>query len=254
VDRHLEDPTTMRSEGWNIAEDTPDPLPASALAPARDERDKDRGRFPALKRRFYFEHTDGGGRVFELDRGAESHFHDILRNPKSDAEHLGYLVEAINRCYFPHSFDGARDKLCLWVGHRLDEQPTKSFVAGEYVPRERLEIHRPEPVEALRDALEYGPDHLILRVSAGSQGVPLWEAALRVDAVLFRTLAAVFEGLPRHLINPGELNRLDTFIDRLRRVQPLHLEAFLLYNAEHVASSAVKVSVGSDRYLEVQRV
>ena len=254
VDRRLEDPTNIDSKGWNVGADTPDALPVSALAPARDERDKDRGRFLALKRRFYFEHTDGGGKVFELDRGAESHLHDILRKPERDAEHLGYLVEAINRCYFPHSFEGARDKLCLWVGHRLDEQPTKSFVASEYVARERLHIHRPEPPGVLRDALEYVPDHLILSVSTSSHSAPLREAALRVDAVLFRTLAAVFEGLPRHLINPGELNRLDTFIDRLRQMQPSDLEAFLVYNAEHVASSAVKVSAGSNRYLEVERV
>ena len=254
VDRVLENPASANAGGWVVGEDRPDALPVSALAVAKDERDRDRGRFLALKRRFYFEHSQGGERVFELDRGADSRFHGMLRTPEEDAEHLGLLVEEINRCYFPHRFEGMRDRLCLWVGHRLDEQPTKSFVAGECIPRERLSIHRPAPPGALRNALEYVPDHLLVSASAGSVAGGSHEAALRVDAVLFRTLSAVSDGLPRHLINPGELNRLDTFVDRLRRMEPSRLDEFLVYNAEQVVSSAVKVSVGSDRYLDVQRL
>ena len=251
VDRYLERPGTASAGEWNVGNETPDALPASALAVAKDERDRDRGRFLALKRRFYFEHV-GGERVFELDGGADARFHRMLRTPEEDAEHLGVLVEAVNRCYFPHRFEGMRDRLCLWIGHRLDEQPTKSFVAGECIPQERLSIVRPEPPPGLRKAVEYVPDHLLLRASGNSRtGV---SAGLRVDAVLFRTLSAVRDGLPRHLINPGELNRLDAFVDRLGQMEPSRLGEFLAYNAEQVVSSAVKVSIGEDRYLDVKRL
>ena len=229
-------------------------MPASALAVAKDERDRDRGRFLALKRRFYFEHSDGGERIFDLDGGADARFHRILQTPEADAEHLATLVEAVNRSYFPHRFEGMRDRLCLWVGHRLDEQPTKSFVAGECIPQERLSIERPAPPPGLREAVEYRADHLLLTAS----GLPGTSAAdgtaLRVDAVLFRTLSAVREGLPRHLINPGELNRLDAFVDRLRQLEPSRLGEFLVYNAEQVVSSTVKVSVASDRYVDIERL
>ena len=67
-------------------------------------------------------------------------------------------------------------------------------------------------------------------------------------------LWAVIGGLPRHLINPGELNRLDTFVDRLRHGTPSQLPDFLVYNAEHVSSSAVKMSTGFDRYLGARRL
>ena len=252
VDRYLESPTSVSANGWNVGEETPDVLPVSALVVTKDERD--RGRFLALKRRFYFEHSRGGERVFELDRGANTQFHHILRTPEEDAEHLSVLMEAINRCYFPHQFEGMRDKLCLWVGHRLDEQPTKSFVAGECIPRERLSIHRPQPPKGLRDALEYVPDHLLLRASVHSNAEESDETILRVDAVLFRTLSAVRDGLPRHLINPGELNRLDAFVDQLRRMESSRLEKFLVYNAEQVVSSTVKVSDASGRYLDIERL
>ena len=256
VDRRLDDPLGTRAEEWLVGDEAPDPLPSpvSALGPASDAREKYRRRFLALKRRFYFEHADGGGRIFNLDPRPHARFHDILRNPDGDAEHLRLLVEAINRCYFPQPFDGSKDKLCLWIGHRLDEQPTKSFVAGECIPGERLRIRRPEPPGALRRALAYVPDHLILSATGPHGQTSAERALLRIDAALFRTLSAIFDGLPRHLVNPGELNLLDTFVDRLRRIEPSPLPAFLIYNAEHVASSAVKMSTGFDRYLEARRL
>ena len=252
IDRYLERPGSGDSSGWNVGDEMPGALRASALTAARDDPDRDR--FLALKRRFYFEHSDGGERVFELDGGADARFHAMLQTPGADAEHLGVLVEAINRCYFPHRFEGMRDRLCLWIGHRLDEQPTKSFVAGECIPQERLSIHRPAPPPGLEDALEYGADHLLLKASAPPGTAGMDGTALRVDAVLFRTLSAVREGLPRHLINPGELNRLDAFVDRLRQLEPSRLGEFLVYNAEQVVSSTVKVSVMSDRYIDVERL
>ena len=251
VDRSLEASRGTRAEEW-LGGKAPGRLPASALDPAGEGY---RDRFTGLKRRFYFEHARGGDRVFELDHRPHARFHEIVRNPDraADAEHLSRIVEAINRCYFPHPFDGSRDKLCLWIGHRLDEQPTKSFVAGEYVPRERLGILRPDPPGALRDAFNYLPDHVILGVF-GRHGPAPVEAELRIDAGLFGALSEIFDGLPRHLVNPGELNRLDTFIDRLRGLKPSPLPEFLVYNAEHVASSAVKTSTAPDRYVEARRL
>ena len=95
--------------------------------------------------------------------------------------------------------------------------------------------------------------HLILSASGAPAATPA-DVALRIDAGLFRTLSIIFEGLPRHLVNPGELNRLDTFVDRLRGLTPSPLPEFLIYNAEHVASGAVKMSTALDRYLEARRL
>ena len=252
VDRGLEARAGTRADQW-LAGGAPDRLPASALVPAGDEY---RDRFLALKRRFYFEHADGGDRVFDLDPRPHARFHDVVRNPDADAEHLGRIVEAVNRCYFPIRFDGSRDKLCLWIGHRLDEQPTKSYVAGECIPRERLSISRPRPPGALRGALNYLPDHVILSVSERHEqhGPSSAEVKLRIDAGLFGTLSEIVDGLPWHLVNPGELNRLDTFLDRLRGLTPSPLPEFLVYNAEHVASTAVKMSPAFDRYVETRRL
>ena len=255
VDRRLEDPDGTRASQWLAGSDPPAPLPspAAALGLRSEDRERYRTRFLALKRRFYFEHADGGDKVFGLDHGSHARFHELLRTPEDDAEHLRVLIEAINRCYFPDHFGGIAEKLCLWIGHRLDEQPTKSFVAGECIPGERLHIQRPEPPGALKEAFAYVPNHLILS-EKGRQGDAHRDVSLRIDAPLFRALSAVLGGLPRHLIDPGELNRLDTFVDRLRHGRPSRLPDFLVYNAEHVTSSAVKMSTGFNRYLGTRRL
>ena len=217
------------------------------------DRRRYHARFSARKRRFYFEHTDGEDRVFALDDRSHARFHQMLQTDTNDDVHRRLLIEAINRCYFPHHFDGIYDKLCLWIGHRLDEQPTKSFVANECMPLGRLVLRRPEPPAALRDNLEYVPDHLLLCLADPEGGV-IRDLSLRIDPALFDTLWSIKNGLPRHLINPGELNRLDTFIDRLRRVSPDSLPEFLIYNAEHVASSAVRLSADRTQYEHVGRL
>ena len=253
VDRRLENPHGTRPTEWRVGSEPPDPLPSPASIQGHEACEKFRQRFRALKRRFYFEHEDGGKQLFELDLGSHAKFHSILRSPEADADNLRLLVEAINRSYCPHRFEGDRDNLYLWIGHRLDEQPTKSFVAGECIPCTRLEIRRPEPPGALKAAIGYVPDHIVLSVTAGQSSVST-DGALRIDAALFRTLSAMLHGLPRHLINPDELNRLDTFMDRLRRMDPMHLPEFLVFNTEYISSGAVKLSPGHGRYLEVRQL
>lgn len=253
IDRRLEDPQGTQAAEWFDGSEPPASLPSPASIQSRAACDKYRRRFRALKRRFYFEHVDGGDKIFELDLGSHAQFHKMLRKPTDDADHLGLLLKAINRSYCPHHFGGAKDNLYLWIGHRLDEQPTKSFIAGECIPSNRLSIRRPEPPRALKDALTYVPDHLMLSVAATQDSVSP-EGTLRIDAALFRTLWAILHGLPRHLINPSVLNRLDAFMDRLRHMEPDQLPMFLIHNTEHVTSSVVKMFHGIGGYQEVRQL
>ena len=256
IDRRLEDPLGTRSVDWLVDGERPDVprSPVAAVSSALPDRDRYQAWFEARKRRFYFEHANGGeNSVFALDDSSHAKFHQILRTDKNDEGHKRNLIEAINRCYFPHHFDGMSERLCLWIGHRLDEQPTKSFVANECVPLGRLVLRRPEPPAALRDKLEHVPDHILLCLSHPDGG-GLGDISLRIDPTLFDTLWSIKDGLPRHLINPGELNRLDTFIDCLRKASPDSLPKFLIYNAEHVASSAVRLSPDRMQYEYIDRI
>ena len=253
VDRRLEEPEGTQATEWLEGAEAPPQLPSPASVKSRESCDRYRRRFRAVKRRFYFEHVDGGDRIFELDLGAYAQFHEMLRNSEADSNHLRLLVAAINRSYCPHHHERAADDLYLWIGHRLDEQPTKSYISGECIPGDRLTIQRPEPPGGLKDALSYVPDHLLLRVAAPGDSL-VSEGVLRIDAALFRTLWAMRHGLPRHLINLGELNRLDAFMDRLRRMNPSQLPAFLVHNTEHVKSSTVRMSRDFGIYLSVSQL
>ena len=251
IDRQLEKPEADRAVDWLI-EDVP--LPTISPVPRNtttQSRNKYRTWFVARKRRFYFEHSEGGeNRIFALDGSSHARFHKMLQTD-TYGDDTRNLIEAINRCYFPNNFDGIRDKLCLWIGHRLDEQPTKNFVANEYVPLDRFILRRPTPPITLTHNQEYVPDHLQLSLK-NQQG----NLSLRIDPALFDILWSIKRGLPRHLIDPGELNRLDTFIDRLRIAEPApeRLPEFLIYNAEHVDSSVVKLSPERTRYDQINRL
>jgi|SRR5579859_885963 len=255
LDRRLESANGTRAAEWRVEQQLPDTAPGRLIMAGLGDpgRDRYRLRFTATKRLFYFEHTDGGEAVFSLDDSAHAQFHNLLQDSRSDRLHLQNLVAAINRAYFPADFEGARDKLCLWIGHRLDEQPTSSYVANEAIPARLLGLWRPRPTVELKDALNYIPDHILLglREAAGRVAV---ETALRIDAQLYATLMAIRQGLPRHLINPGELNRLDAFIDRLRGASPDVGFEFLTYNAEHVLPAVIQMSPTFDRYLAVRRL
>ena len=255
IDLRLESPRGTEAPDWKVDGKQPPalPSPVSGSGPSRELRDRYRDRFTALKRRFYFEHAEGGQTtVFALDDSSHAQFYTMLHEGDDD-EHLRWLIEAINRCYFPHRFEGIGEKLCLWIGHRLDEQPTKSFVASQCIPFTRLDLRRPRPPGPLADALDHVADHLLLGLRDGSDSVSR-HLSLRIDAALFDTLWSMRSGLPRHLINPGELNRLDSFVDRLRGATPEALPQFLIYNAEHVTSSAVQLSADRGRYQRVHRL
>ncbi|MET2833052.1 Druantia anti-phage system protein DruA [Mesorhizobium shangrilense] len=256
LDRKLETPNGTYAGDWQVDGELPEPIPARlAMAGLREQgRDKYRNRFAAIKRRFYFEHVQGGEEnVFSLDDSSHGAFHQILSDSVSDALHLQKLIGAINRCYLPTEFEGIREKLFLWVGHRLDEQPTASYVANESIPRSRLRLRRPSPQAGLSDVFDYAPDHLLLGVMSlnGEMSV---ELSLRIDAELYGTLMSIEQGLPRHLINPGELNRLDSFIDRLRGAAPEQSFEFLIYNAEHVLPAVIQMTPDYARYDAVRRL
>ena len=256
VDRNLETQGGTSATDWRIDRELPEPVPARlamANSPAHG-RDKYLARFVAVKRRYYFEHVDGGeSSVFKLDDRSHAEFHALLRNSFEDTLNLQNLIEAINRCYFPTEYEGMREKLYLWVGHRLDEQPTTSYVANEAVHRQRLQLRRPEPTSVFRGSFDYIEDHILLGVTLPEGDVNV-DLSLRIDAELYASLVAIKQGLPRHLIDPGKLNRLDAFIDKLRGANPDLGSEFLIYNAEHVVSSVVHMTPAYASYEAVRRV
>ena len=188
---------------------------------------------------------------FSLDYSSHAKFHELIDDGHEDTSLLQDLIESINYCYFPIQEENMqidiRGRLYLWVGHRLDEQPTTSYVANESIPYKRLCLKRPEPPPFFGGKFDYVADHILL-------GVTDKICSLRIDAELYASLSVIKQGLPRHLVNLGSLSRLDSFIDTLRRTGPIQDSQFLIYNAEHVVPSVIRMSDGYSRYETVRRI
>lgn len=253
IDKRLEAPNGTRAGEWLVDRELPHQLPAGrpAMAGLQDDgRDRRRAEFAALKRRFYFEHSDGGENAFAFDDRSNARFYALLRDPQGDLRHLRDLIRGINLCYLPLAVAGIDEALYLWVGHRLDEQPTSSYIANKSIPRSRLRLVRPRLPTQLRGVFNYVADHVVLDLPSEAKN----DIALRIDASLYATLMAVADGLPRHLVSPSELNRLDSFIDQLHNAQPEVADRFLTYNAESIVSASIQMSSEFTRYEAVRRL
>ena len=254
IDRCLETPGGTNADEWRFGHETSMQAlvrPATTGSP-KEKKDRCHAHFIREKRRYYFEHVGGGGEtVFSLDYSAHAKFHELINNGYEDTSRLQELIESINYCYFPIQGENMkrdiREHLYLWIGHRLDEQPTTSYVANESIPYQQLCLKRPEPPPFFRGKFNYVADHILL-------GVIDKNCSLRIDAELYASLNEIEQGLPRHLVNLGSLNRLDSFIDNLRRTGPPQDSQFLTYNAEHVVSSVIRMSHDYSRYETIQRI
>jgi hypothetical protein len=195
--------------------------------------------FIALKRRFYFEH-EFGVEVMSLDGFGGDRLLKVLQAPR--APETGFkrlLVELVNKAYCPNLFPEMHTQLYLWIGHRYHEQPSHAHVANQSISSNELELSRPRLPQRLKGAFDYQADHLLLKYSAKKMDV-----RLRVDHQLFAALERLSQGLPRQLLPDRELNRLDAFIENLRRADVPQARDFFVHN--HDDRTTVQITLSHD--------
>lgn len=198
-DAMLDEASPALIAGWKLGT----PRPSAVARPERKE-------FCAIKRAFYFEHQSGN-EIFSQENEESLQFRKLLRESQdNDPVALRRLVAAINRAFCPVAFSGMDENLYLWNGHRFHEQTSRSYIAAHRIPVDRLRLLKPRLPSRIAAAFpEYQPDHLILAIDDKVQ------APLSIDAELFKTLCKLGLGLPRKLIEEGELFRIEGFIDSL---------------------------------------
>jgi hypothetical protein len=236
-DTRLEQPGSTKPADWMEGRE---PMP--------DLRELDPARFAFLKRVFYFEHAHGT-EAFALEEEHARQFAQQLDEAKQgDGLLRGEILCAINLCYCPKPFRGMKDRLHLWIGHRYHEQPTRSYVANQFVPADKFEIFVPRLPRRLDDKLDYQPDHFVLRYRDTSGRT----ISLRVDFSLFATLADLRAGLPRHLMPDRDLNRLDAFLEQLQAASPSQDREFVAFNTVHRLATRIRLSSDWKRYEEIK--
>lgn len=195
--------------------------------------------FMALKRRFYFEHKSGED-VMTLNGAPGNDLLKVLqasRVPETGFKQV--LIEFVNRAYCPELFPEMHTQLYLWIGHRYHEQPSHGHVANQCTSLNQLELLRPRLPQRLAGAFDYQADHLVLKYCCGTTDV-----RLRVDHPLFVALERLRQGLPRQLLPDRALNRLDAFLEHLRRADVPQTRDFFIHN--HDDRTTVQVTLSPD--------
>jgi hypothetical protein len=204
----------------------------------------DQANFTALKRLFYFEHHDGQ-KALEIDGTPGGDFLKVLgRSGPLETTFKQTLIQSINASYSPVLSSEMTTRLYLWIGHRYHEQPSHGYIANQSISESGLELVRPRLPKRLVGAFDYQPDHLILQYP-GVSNVPV---RLRVDYHLFVALERLRQGLPRQLQPDRELNRVDAFIEQLRRLDISKTREFFIHNNDERATAKVTLSADHRSY------
>lgn len=246
--RHLADPTLHSHPRWDLLLETNGVADGWQLDDAPKPLRLDRENFAALKRQFYFEHACGG-EVLELDGSAGQSFLKVLREGRSPEVTFKHtMIEAINRAYCPEPFPTMTTQLYLWIGHRYHEQPSHGYVANQGVSDAELQLLQPRLPSRLNGAFDYQSDHVLLAYGhdVGRR------VALRVDYALFVALERLAQGLPRQLLPDRELNRLDAFLEQLRRAGVPKTRDFFIHSHDDRTTIQVTLSLDGKVYESVR--
>lgn len=210
---------TLDGRGWLDHASSPAP-PSSAPG---DQVDAMR----AVKRRFFFEHADGG-KLLGLLPQDERGFYAALTSAEGQPERLARdLIRLINRFFDPR--DDTDAALRLWNRHRYDARWSPTYVSVRSVPIDAFTLLVPRLPPSTAKAHAFQPDHVLLAASSRRRRV----AELRVDLSLYRTLFDAQRGLPMALRSPEVLKRLDLFFNALARafrvtrdIEDVHIKNF----------------------------
>ena len=137
------------------------------------------------------------------------------------------MLKSINAFFCPERDEDGLS-LRLWGAQQYDGHSPRVLVSCYQVMRDKFELLVPKLAPWLTDAVEYRPDHLLLRYKGkGSQSV-----GLRIDRGLWRSLALASRGMPMSLRSPQYSAALQSFITQLYRLEgkPQPMENVFIYN------------------------
>lgn len=246
--RRLADPAEHSHPRWDIHLETRSVRDGWLIDGAPTLLRLDGENFIALKRRFYFEH-DAGPQVMVLDGTPGQALLTVLRmNRQPEAAFKQFLIESINLAYCPELFPEMKTRLYLWIGHRFQEQPSHGHVSNQSLSESDLELSLPRLPARVAEAFDYQPDHLLLEYPQRSGRT----VRLRVDYPLFVALEKLRQGLPRQLLPDRELNRLDAFLEQLRRVDVPKSREFFIHNHDDRTTAKILLSPDLNQYEAVK--
>ena len=201
--------------------------------------------FKTIKRQYFFEHADGG-RLLEYTNEDERSFRNLLTSEgELDAQHLGTILQAINRFYC-HSLTEDTSGLRLWGFQEYDTHSPPVLVSCYRIEKQKFSLKLPQLAPWLRDAIDFKAGHVLLQYGGISGKV-----GLKIDRGLWAALMLARRGIPMTLRSPQYSQLLQSFMTRLQRFEGGHhdLQNALVYNVARNRISEITVDRVRGRYV-----
>lgn len=197
---------STRAEDWLGGQ-----APVGPLALQETERES---AYRSIKRRFFFEHREGGV-LLRMVPEDEEQFRRLLRSEEG-AGRVRDLVLALNRFYEPDASDQERDYLQLWQAHRYDVRAPTTFVTLNRVSHQDLRLERLKLADWVGGWLpEAQKAQWAFALVASPKGEDA--ALLEIDRDLYLTLYEARRGLARASWSRTATRRVTRFADKIHR-------------------------------------
>lgn len=237
LDEHLWENTGVR-EGWLFGRP---PLTPDHLVDAWDQ-------FTTLKRQYYFEHVDGEKLLAVRNEDGGSSLSSVIAAGAAGIErNLPAVLKALNTFFCPeHHEDGMH--LRLWGAQHYDGHTPRVLASCYQVSKDKFALQLPKLAPWLTEALDYSPDHVLLRYK-GKSPRPI---GLRIDHGLWRALMLAGRGLPFSLRSPEYSQAIQTFLTRLYPLEATQqtLDNVYLFNLGNNRVSRVMVDRQNGTYAQ----
>lgn len=203
LDEDLWNATSFNFSGWKFG--APKEWPNSLAFV--DNKDDALNCFISIKRRFYFENTNGAS-LIELQPKEIGECIKFFINCNKDQRTLKQkIIRALNKLFQPSSDD--KKTLYIWTTHRYDmSKDALVSISKKSIGHEDLELLLPQPSDWLKD-MEYIPNHLLLRSTKKH------DISIVLDVDFLRTLDAIDNGYPPALLSPEYEQKVARFLQQL---------------------------------------
>lgn len=166
-------------------------------------------RFHSLKRRYFFEATDGD-RILEMVPTDQSSFFSLLEGKATESAKI-QILRSISE-FFGGS---TSESLPVWTGLRYDAAgPPTAFVAAHKIPDRNFEILKPRLPRAAGRLVEYVADHVRIQLRENGADADSYPG-LNVDLDLWLELRKIREGLPPEYRDEIVERRLTRFLSQV---------------------------------------
>ena len=170
-----------------------------------------------MKRRFYFEHREGGD-LLGLVPTDEASFNRLAREGQQGAPTVVRdLLVALNRFFEPDYPETERDYLYLWQSHRFDVRSPETFVALHSLGHQQFSAQAPRFAPWVDSWLPEG-QRLVRAFALIAHSEDAQPVVLTIDRELFLTLSEAQRGLARASWSRSATRRITRFVDRLHQI------------------------------------